>query len=94
MKLLLSTQRNTKENIATTIPQGDKVANKGMGYNDDPRAQRITRRVGEIVAIDCHPLSVTEDVGFNRVLRTLEPRYNCPGRKYFMECVVPKICPW
>ena len=59
---------------------------------NDPRAQRITRRVGEMLAIDCHPLSVTEDVGFNRVLKTLEPRYNCPSRKYFTDSVIPKIC--
>ena len=34
---------------------------------NDPRAQRIMRRVGEMLAIDCHPLSVTEDVRFNQV---------------------------
>lgn len=59
---------------------------------NDPRAQRITRQVGEMIAIDCHPLSVAEDVGFNRVLKALEPRYNCPSRKYFSERVIPKIC--
>ena len=59
---------------------------------NDPRAQRITRKVAEMIAIDCHPLSVAEDVGFNRVLRALEPRYNCPSRKYFTECVIPKSC--
>ena len=45
-----------------------------------------------MLAIDCHPLSVTEDVGFNRVLKTLEPRYNCPSRKYFTDSAIPKIC--
>ena len=45
-----------------------------------------------MIAIDCHPLSVTEDVGFTQVLKVLEPRYNCPSRKYFMECIIPKIC--
>ena len=59
---------------------------------NDPRAQKITRKVGEMVAIDCHPLSVTEDVGFTRVLKALEPRYNCPSRKYFTECIIPRIC--
>ena len=59
---------------------------------NDPRAQRITRKVGEMIAIDCHPLSVAEDVGFNRVLKALEPRYNCPSRRYFTDSVIPKIC--
>ena len=59
---------------------------------NDSRAQKIIRKVGEMVAIDCHPLSVTEDVGFTRVLKALEPRYNCPSRKYFMECFIPRVC--
>ena len=29
---------------------------------NDPRAQRITRKVDKIIAKDCHPLSVVEDV--------------------------------
>ena len=48
-------------------------------------------RFREMIAINCHPLSVAKDVGFNRVLRALEPRYNCPSRKYFTECVIPKV---
>ena len=45
---------------------------------NDTRAQRVHRKVGEMVAIDCQPISVVEDVGFRQVLRTLEPRYQCP----------------
>ena len=44
-----------------------------------------------MIAIDCHPLSVAEDVHFNRVLKALEPRYNCPSRKYITDCVIPEI---
>ena len=32
---------------------------------NDPRAHRITRKVGEMIAIDCHLLSFAENVGFN-----------------------------
>jgi len=58
---------------------------------NDPGAQRITRKVGEMIAIDCHLLSVAEYVGLNWVLKALEPRYNCPSRKYITDCVIPKI---
>jgi len=48
--------------------------------------------VGEVIAIDYHPLSVAEDVGINQVLKALEPRCNCPSRKYFTNIVIQKIC--
>ena len=58
---------------------------------NDTRALRVHRKVGEMVAIGCQPISVVEDVGFRQVLRTLEPRYQCPSRKYFTETIIPKI---
>ena len=59
---------------------------------NDQKAQRVHRRIGEMIAVDCQPLSVVEDVGFKQVLRTLEPRYQCPSRKYYTETIIPKIC--
>ena len=44
-----------------------------------------------MVAIDCQPISMVEDVGFRQVLKLLEPRYQCPSRKYFTETIIPKI---
>ena len=58
---------------------------------NDARAQQVHRKVSEMVAIDCQPISVVEDVRFRQVLRTLEPRYQCPSRKYFTETIIPKI---
>jgi len=34
----------------------------------DSSAQRVHRRIGEMIAIDCQPFSVVEDVGFTRLL--------------------------
>ena len=34
---------------------------------------------------------MVEDVGFRKVLKLLEPRYQCPSRKYFTETIIPKI---
>ena len=58
---------------------------------NDARSQRVHRRIGEMLAVDCQPLSVVEDVGFKRVLQILEPCYKCPSRKYFTDTIVPKI---
>jgi len=47
---------------------------------NNSRAQRVHRRIGEMIAIDCQPFSVVEDVGFTRSLKQLEPRYSLPSR--------------
>ena len=58
---------------------------------NDIRAQRVHRKIGEMLAIDCQPISTVDDIGFRQVLKTLEPRYQCPSRKYFTETIIPKI---
>ena len=55
--------------------------------NDD-RAQCIHKQIGEIIALDCHPLSLVEDEGFTRLLKELEPRYSLPSRRYITENVI------
>ena len=47
--------------------------------NDD-RSQRIHKRIGEMIALDCHPFSFV-----NVFLRELELRYSLPSRRYFTE---------
>ena len=44
----------------------------------DPRAQRITYPIREMVALDCQPLSMVEDTGFLRLMKEMEPRYKVP----------------
>ena len=44
-----------------------------------------------MVAIDCHHLSVVEEVGFRRILDVPEPRYTCPSCKYYTDTIIPKI---
>ena len=39
---------------------------------NDARSQRVHKRIGEMLAVDCQPLSMVEDVGFRRVLQILE----------------------
>jgi len=47
---------------------------------NDQRAQRVHRNIGRMIAIDCQPTSMVDDVGFKQMLKVLEPRYHCPSR--------------
>ena len=44
-----------------------------------------------MIALDNHPFSVVEDIGFLRLMQQLEPRYSVPSRKYVTEVVIPRI---
>ena len=57
----------------------------------DPRAFEITTKVGEMIALDCQPLSVVDNIGFVRVLHAAEPRYTLPSRRHITETVLPQI---
>ena len=66
----------------------DRVRHWGI---NDVRAQRVHWRIGEMIALDCHPFSIVEDEGFTRLVKELEPRYTLPSRRYFTENVVMKL---
>ena len=57
----------------------------------DPRAQRITHCIGEMVALDCQPLSMVEDTGFLRMMKEIEPQYTVPSRKHITYVILPRI---
>ena len=56
-----------------------------------PTARKITRTVGEMIALDNQPFSIVDDLGFKNLMRILEPRYNLPSRHYFAEVVIPDM---
>jgi len=58
---------------------------------NDTRAALVHKKLGEMIALDCQPLSIVEDIGFNHFVKALKPRYVIPSRKYLSENVIPKI---
>ena len=58
---------------------------------NDARALRVHKKIAEMMALDFQPLSIVSDVGFIRLLNTLEPRYKLPSRRYFTEKIIPDI---
>ena len=57
----------------------------------DHHALCIHNKIGQMIALDYQPFFIVDDVGFNRLLQVLEPRYKIPSRKYFTETVLPNI---
>ena len=58
---------------------------------NNPKAERIHRKIAEMMALDYQPLSVVNDIGFTRLLQTVERKYKIPSRKYLTNNVLPKI---
>ena len=40
-----------------------------------PELFALLVKIGEMIAVDCQPLSIVSDPGFVRLLGTVEPRY-------------------
>ena len=70
--------------------QGSVELHKIWDINDS-RAKRIHSKVGEMIAIDCQPVSIVDHEGFKSLVSTLEPKYQLPSRKYFSETVISSI---
>lgn len=58
---------------------------------ENPQAVKITEALTHFITLDDQPLSVVENVGFRRLLSTLEPRYEIPSRSYITDVMVPKL---
>ena len=52
---------------------------------DSAKANGITKKVMEFMALDDQPFSVVEDIGFRRLVEHIEPRYTIPSRQYFSD---------
>ena len=48
-------------------------------------------KIREMIAIDCHPLSIVRDPGFVSLMNTVELRYQIPSRKYLTDQVISEI---
>ena len=58
---------------------------------NDSKSTLLHKKLGEMMALDCQPITIVEDIGFNCFVNALEPRYAIPSRKYFTEKVIPNI---
>ena len=71
---------------SNTEQQARKSCSRTKAWDfDDPRALALNTKIGEMIALDCQPLSVVDNVGFIRVMNAAEPRYVLPSRKYITD---------
>ncbi len=88
-KLATATVTN---NATLTQPSITDILKKHELYTpDSKKAKDITAKILECICIDHQPLSVTEDIGFKRLIAHLEPRYKLPQRKYFTDVALPEL---
>ena len=57
----------------------------------DSHSEHVHRKLGKMIAVDCQPYSIVEDIGFNRLVRILEPRYHLPSRKFLTGNIILRI---
>ena len=86
--LSIACSSSTSSKQLTLAETTDRVR---VWATNDSRAIRVTRKIGEMIAIDCQPLSIVSDPGFSRLVNTVEPRYQLPSRKYVTDKVIPEI---
>ncbi|KAL3112427.1 hypothetical protein niasHT_018520 [Heterodera trifolii] len=51
----------------------------------------MNKRIMEFIAVDLQPLSVVENIGFERFVKEMQPKYVMPGRKFFTNTLMPQI---
>ncbi len=56
---------------------------------DSNKAKLITEKVTEFIVLDDQPFSAVENMGFQRLIEYLEPRYMMPNRHYISNTAVP-----
>ncbi|XP_045905159.1 zinc finger BED domain-containing protein 4-like [Micropterus dolomieu] len=59
--------------------------------NSDQRSKKIDTQILEMIATDNQPFTVVSDVGFRRLIATLEPRYSLKTEKYYLTDVLENI---
>ncbi|XP_060077513.1 E3 SUMO-protein ligase ZBED1-like [Ylistrum balloti] len=65
-------------------------ANRKLKH-DSNRAKMITKSIAEFFVQDLRPFSVVENIGFRRMINTLEPQYTIPSRQHFTDKIIPEM---
>src|SRR6218665_3719030 len=91
-------QESEAKHLTATIPRGPRPATieavvdrrQRFEFNDQ-RALDWNKTIAEFMALDVHPFSVVDNVGFRRIIAKAEPRYQMPSGKYFSSTLIPQM---
>ena len=82
--------KREKKNAAPTLDDQPKITEwvtapgkVAQWPADSPRAALADEKVMEMIARDCQPFSVVDDVGFRNLVAELNPRYELKSQKFF-----------
>lgn len=55
------------------------------------RWNNVTEAITFHLAKDLRPLQTVEGIGFNKMIKVLDPRYELPSRKFFSQSAIPRM---
>ena len=59
--------------------------------NSDEKSKQINKLIAEMIITDNQPFSVVSDVGFQRLVAALNPRYALKSEKFYRTEKIPAI---
>ena len=81
-----STKQAAKQpSVSTMLAQSQKYDRKSRKW------QELTDRVTFCLGKDMMPIYSAEKEGFRQLLKSFDPRYELPSRKYFSKTAIPKL---
>ena len=85
-----STTANAKR-VYKQLDMTSMVDRMSTWKKDDPRRVKSDYDLAEMVCLDLQPFAVVEDVGFQRFVKGLEPRYQLPSRSRISNTFLPDV---
>ena len=84
-----SSSSSSKSSAQATQPTLENLIEKSKQYGK--KWQALTDSVTKCITMDMMPIYTVEKEGFRRMLKTFDPRYELPGRKYFSNTAIPSL---
>lgn len=79
---------STSRQIHKTIKQKTLIDYAPL---DSKSSEKCTASVVKFLATSMQPFSLVEEESFKKMIKTLNPRYTLPSRKYFSGIAIPKL---
>lgn len=76
---------------STQLTIAESYERKKVWDINSSKAKIVHFKIAEMIAVDGQPISIVEDLGFNRLMKECLPNYHLPSRKYFAENIIPNI---
>lgn len=83
-----TSQQSTSEKQLTL---GETYELKKLWDINSSKAKAVHYKIAEMIALDCQPFSIAEDLGFTRLMKHCAPNYEIPSRKFFSVNIIPSI---